>query len=130
MDPGAVLQALLGSPNLASRRAVFEQYDSTVQASTIAGPGHGAAVIRVPGTTKGLVAADGRQRGGERRRSLAGRGDERGRGDAQRRDHRRAAARRDELPQLRRPDEAGRVLAAQRGAFAGSAMRAVRSGCR
>ena len=32
MDPGAVLLALLGSPNFASRRAVFEQYDCTVQA--------------------------------------------------------------------------------------------------
>jgi phosphoribosylformylglycinamidine synthase len=58
MDPGAVLQALLGSPNLASRRAVFEQYDSTVQAATAAGPaGGGAAVVRVTGTSKGLVAA-------------------------------------------------------------------------
>jgi phosphoribosylformylglycinamidine synthase len=58
MDPGAVLIALLGSPNLASRRAVFEQYDSTVGASTAAGPGAGgAAVIRVVGTKKGLVAA-------------------------------------------------------------------------
>jgi phosphoribosylformylglycinamidine synthase len=57
MDPGAVLMALLGSPNLASRRAVFEQYDSTVQAATVAGPGHGAAVIRVAGTTKALVAS-------------------------------------------------------------------------
>jgi phosphoribosylformylglycinamidine synthase len=58
MDPGAVLLALLGSPNLASRRAVFEQYDSTVQASTVAGPASGgAAVLRVPGTTKALVAA-------------------------------------------------------------------------
>ena len=57
MDPGAVLLALLGSPNLASRRAVFEQYDSTVQAATIAGPGHGAAVLRVTGTSKALVAA-------------------------------------------------------------------------
>ena len=47
MDPGAVLLALLGSPNLASRRAVFEQYDSTVQAATVAGPGRGAAVLRV-----------------------------------------------------------------------------------
>jgi phosphoribosylformylglycinamidine synthase len=52
-----VLQALLGSPNLASRRAVFEQYDSTVQASTVAGPGRGAAVLRVPGTRRALVAA-------------------------------------------------------------------------
>jgi phosphoribosylformylglycinamidine synthase len=58
MDPGAVLQALLGSPNLASRRAVFEQYDSTVQAATAAGPaGGGAAVLHVTGTSKGLVAA-------------------------------------------------------------------------
>ena len=58
MDPGAVLQALLGSPNLASRRAVFEQYDSTVQAATAAGPtSGGAAVLRVHGTSKGLVAA-------------------------------------------------------------------------
>jgi phosphoribosylformylglycinamidine synthase subunit PurL len=57
MDPGAVLLALMGSPNLASRRAVFEQYDSTVGAATVAGPGHGAAVLRVPGTSKALVAA-------------------------------------------------------------------------
>jgi phosphoribosylformylglycinamidine synthase len=58
MDPGAVLLALLGSPNLASRRAVFEQYDSTVQAATAAGPtSGGAAVIRVTGTSKALVAA-------------------------------------------------------------------------
>ncbi|HKB28407.1 MAG TPA: phosphoribosylformylglycinamidine synthase subunit PurL [Candidatus Limnocylindrales bacterium] len=56
MDPGAVLLALLGSPNLASRRAVFEQYDATVGTATVAGPGHGAAVLRVRGTTKALVA--------------------------------------------------------------------------
>jgi phosphoribosylformylglycinamidine synthase subunit PurL len=57
MDPGAVLTALLGSANLSSRRPVFEQYDSTVQANTVAGPGHGAAVIRIKGTTKALVAS-------------------------------------------------------------------------
>jgi len=62
MDPGAVLLALIGSANLASRRPVFEQYDSTVQANTVAGPGHGAAVIRIKGTTKALVAStDGNQ---------------------------------------------------------------------
>ena len=62
MDPGAVLVALLGSPNLASRRPVFEQYDSTVGADTVVGPGHGAAVLRIKGTTKALVAAtDGNQ---------------------------------------------------------------------
>ena len=62
MDPGAVLLALLGSPNLASRRAVYEQYDSTVGADTVVGPGHGAAVLRVKGTTRALVATtDGNQ---------------------------------------------------------------------
>jgi len=65
-DPGAVLLALIGSANLASRRAVFEQYDSTVGANTVAGPGHGAAVLRVQGTTKALVAStDGNQSAGE-----------------------------------------------------------------
>ncbi len=57
MDPGSVLMALLGSPNLSSRRTVFEQYDSTVQVNTVIGPGHGAAVIRVKGTAKALVAS-------------------------------------------------------------------------
>jgi len=56
MDPGAVLLGLLGSPNLSSRRAVFEQYDHNVQANTVAGPGRGAAVLRIKGTTKALVA--------------------------------------------------------------------------
>ena len=56
MDPGAVLLALLGSSNLSSRRWVTQQYDSTVQTNTAVGPGHGAAVLRLKGTTKGLVA--------------------------------------------------------------------------
>lgn len=55
-DPAAVLLALLGSPNLSSRRAVFEQYDHTVGANTVAGPGRGAAVLRIKGSAKGLVA--------------------------------------------------------------------------
>ena len=58
MDPGAVLLALLGSANLASRRPLHDQYDSTVGASTVAGPGSGgAAVLRVVGTRKALVAS-------------------------------------------------------------------------
>jgi phosphoribosylformylglycinamidine synthase II len=57
MDPGAVLQALLGHPDLCSRAWVTRQYDSTVGADTVAGNEHGAAVIRVKGTTKGLVMA-------------------------------------------------------------------------
>ncbi len=62
MDPGAVLVSLLGGPNLSSRHWVHEQYDSHVQANTVAGPGRGAAVLRIKGTTKALVAAtDGNQ---------------------------------------------------------------------
>jgi phosphoribosylformylglycinamidine synthase subunit PurL len=66
MDPGAVLLALLGSANLSARRPVFEQYDSTVQANTVAGPGQGAAVLRIKGTSKALVATtDGNQAVGQ-----------------------------------------------------------------
>jgi phosphoribosylformylglycinamidine synthase II len=62
MDPAAVLNALLGSPNLSSRRWVYEQYDSSVQSNTVEWPGHGAAVMRVKGTSKALVATtDGNQ---------------------------------------------------------------------
>jgi phosphoribosylformylglycinamidine synthase len=57
MDPGAVLIALLGRPNLSSRRPVYEQYDSNVQSNTVVAPGHGAAVLRIKGTTKALAAS-------------------------------------------------------------------------
>ena len=43
------LQALLARPTIASKRWVYEQYDWSVRASTVAGPGAGdAAVIRLP----------------------------------------------------------------------------------
>ncbi len=62
MDPAAVLVALLGSANLSSRRWVYEQYDACVQSNTVEWPGHGAAVLRVRGTRKALVATtDGNQ---------------------------------------------------------------------
>ena len=56
MDPGAVLLGLLGSPNLASRAWVAEQYDRHVGTNTVGGAGHGAAVLRVKGTRRALVA--------------------------------------------------------------------------
>jgi phosphoribosylformylglycinamidine synthase II len=56
MDPGAVLLSLMGSPDLASRRWVYEQYDHSVGADTVVGPGRGAAVLRLKGTSKALVA--------------------------------------------------------------------------
>ena len=45
-----------------SRRWVYEQYDACVQSNTVEWPGHGAAVLRVKGTRKALVATtDGNQ---------------------------------------------------------------------
>ncbi len=62
-DPSEALLALLDAPSLASKRWVFEQYDSTVQASTITGPGGDAGVIRIPDTNLGIaVATDGNAR--------------------------------------------------------------------
>ncbi len=56
---------VLSSPNIASKRWVFEQYDSIVQGQTVAGAGSDAAVIRVPGTMKGLaLSTDGKGRFG------------------------------------------------------------------
>ncbi|MCH7637871.1 MAG: phosphoribosylformylglycinamidine synthase subunit PurL [Bacteroidetes bacterium] len=55
-DAGDALKRLLGSPNIASKRWVFEQYDTMVRTNTIAGPGPtDAAVVRVKGTDKGLA---------------------------------------------------------------------------
>ncbi|MBV9173832.1 MAG: phosphoribosylformylglycinamidine synthase subunit PurL, partial [Chloroflexi bacterium] len=53
--PQDALLRLLASPNLCSRRFAFRQYDSTVQGNTVLGPGGGAAVLRVEGTTSGLA---------------------------------------------------------------------------
>jgi phosphoribosylformylglycinamidine synthase subunit PurL len=63
MDPGAVLEALLGSPNLGSRGWVTEQYDSTVGSDTLADGQHGAAVLRIKGTSKAIVMATDSQPG-------------------------------------------------------------------
>ena len=54
-DLSQTLLDLLGSPNLCSRRWVYEQYDQLVQGSTVVGPGGDAAVVRVPGTQRGLA---------------------------------------------------------------------------
>ena len=51
------LEALLKSPNLASKRWVYEQYDTMVRTNTVQGPGAAdAGVIRLKGSKKGLVA--------------------------------------------------------------------------
>ncbi|HJO72827.1 MAG TPA: phosphoribosylformylglycinamidine synthase subunit PurL [Rhodospirillales bacterium] len=54
-DPLAALKQLLGCPDLASKRWVWEQYDRTVMADTIQGPSGDAALVRVHGTAKALA---------------------------------------------------------------------------
>jgi len=54
-DIGADLLKLIGSPNLASRRWIYEQYDQSVGADTVQRPGGDAAVVRVHGTRKALA---------------------------------------------------------------------------
>ena len=50
------LLALIGSPNLASKRWVFQQYDTTVRAGSVIRPGGDAGVVRLPGTNRGIAA--------------------------------------------------------------------------
>jgi len=57
------LKQLLASPNICSKRWVFQQYDSMVQTNTVEGPGGEAGVIRVKGTSRALaMALDGNSR--------------------------------------------------------------------
>ena len=54
-DLGGVLLEMLASPNLCSRRWIYEQYDQLVQGSTLVRPGGDAAVVRIPGTRRALA---------------------------------------------------------------------------
>jgi len=54
-DIAADLLKLMGSPDLASRRWIWEQYDHMVGADTVQRPGGDAAVVRVHGSQKGLA---------------------------------------------------------------------------
>ena len=48
--------AVVGSPSVASKQWVYEQYDTTVRANSVERPGGDAGVIRVPGTNRGVAA--------------------------------------------------------------------------
>jgi phosphoribosylformylglycinamidine synthase II len=54
-DVSEALMRLIGCPDLASRRWVWEQYDHLVQGNTVQRPGGDAAVVRVEGTEKALA---------------------------------------------------------------------------
>ena len=61
--PDETLLALLASPDIASKEAVYRQYDHQVQTNTVIGPGGDAAVLRIKGTSKGLaLCVDGNGR--------------------------------------------------------------------
>ena len=47
---------VFSSPNIVSKKWVYEQYDSKVQTNTLVGPGSDAAVIRIKGTNKAIAA--------------------------------------------------------------------------
>ena len=63
-DPAAVLLALMAAPTIASKKWVTRQYDTSVQTSTVVGPGGGdAAVVRIRGTDRALaIKTDGNGR--------------------------------------------------------------------
>jgi phosphoribosylformylglycinamidine synthase II len=54
-DYGAVLLEMLGSPDLSSRRWVWEQYDTYIQGNSLIRPGGDAGVVRVEGSNKALA---------------------------------------------------------------------------
>jgi phosphoribosylformylglycinamidine synthase len=54
-DANAALMSLLGSPTIASKRWIYEQYDHMVRTNTMVRPGSDAAVVRIKGTDKAVA---------------------------------------------------------------------------
>lgn len=54
-DYNAALLAMLGSPDLCSRRWVWEQYDTYIQGNSLQRPGGDAGVVRIENTDKALA---------------------------------------------------------------------------
>jgi phosphoribosylformylglycinamidine synthase len=54
-DHAWTLERLLSSPTIASKKWVWQQYDSTVRTSTVRGPGSDAAVVKLRGTDKAIA---------------------------------------------------------------------------
>ena len=59
----STLLRLLASPNIASKRCIYQQYDHQVGNNTVVLPGSDAAVLRIKGTKKAIsVTTDGNAR--------------------------------------------------------------------
>ncbi|MEI7027986.1 phosphoribosylformylglycinamidine synthase subunit PurL [Paenibacillus sp. y28] len=54
-DLNDALEKVIGSPTVASKEWVYNQYDYMVRTSTVVQPGSDAAVVQVPGTRKALA---------------------------------------------------------------------------
>jgi phosphoribosylformylglycinamidine synthase len=55
-DHNEIIKRLLGSPNIASKRWAYEQYDTMVRTNTVNGPGASdSGLVRIKGTNKGLA---------------------------------------------------------------------------
>lgn len=54
-DLTKTFKQVFSSPNIASKRWVFEQYDSMVRTNTVVGPGCDAAVLHIKDTNKALA---------------------------------------------------------------------------
>jgi phosphoribosylformylglycinamidine synthase subunit PurL len=62
-DPNALFLRLLASPNIASKRSIYRQYDQSVLSNTVTQAGADAALMRIKGTTKGIaITTDGNGR--------------------------------------------------------------------
>lgn len=55
-DPSLALLDLIRSPNLASKRWIYRQFDTTVGANTVRAPGGDAGAVRIPGTRRAVAA--------------------------------------------------------------------------
>jgi len=55
MKPAEALKRLMATPDLCSRRWIWEQYDHMVMADTVMRPGGDAAVVRIHGSNRGLA---------------------------------------------------------------------------
>ena len=54
-DATKIFKKLLAQPTIASKRSIYETYDSRVMTNTVVAPGSDAAVLRVRGTRKALA---------------------------------------------------------------------------
>ncbi len=56
-DATDALRSLLAAPNIASKAAIFQQYDQIVGGGTVIRPGADAGVVRLPGSKRAIAAA-------------------------------------------------------------------------